>query len=147
MRSRALWHAFDQRQTRGWSNVGNQSPGTSGRLKRSTSVTAISKCLLSDLRTRLCYCPRSRCTNRDWDESHAQWLTDAGFYSCENEKAGHALGVQWMSVPNKKTKSRDRKLLQRQRWFRSGQKWRTGCEGRISTLKRRQDCVAACTPV
>jgi IS5 family transposase len=62
---------------------------------------------------------------------------DAGFYSCENEKAGHALGVQWMSVPNKKTKSSDRKLLQRQRWFRSGQKWRTGCEGRISTLKRR----------
>jgi len=62
---------------------------------------------------------------------------DAGFYSCENEKAGHALGVQWMSVPNKKTKSCDRKLLQRQRWFRSGQKWRTGCEGRISTLKRR----------
>jgi IS5 family transposase len=28
---------------------------------------------------------------------------DAGFYSRENEKAGQALGVQWMSVPNKKT--------------------------------------------
>ena len=62
---------------------------------------------------------------------------DAGFYSCENEKAGHALGVQWMSVPNKKTKSSDRKLLQHQRWFRNGQKWRTGSEGRISVLKRR----------
>jgi IS5 family transposase len=62
---------------------------------------------------------------------------DAGFYSCENERAGRALGVKWMSVPNKKTKSADRKLLQRQGWFRRGQKWRTGCEGRISTLKRR----------
>jgi len=25
----------------------------------------------------------------------------------------------------------------RQRWFRRGQRWRTGCEGRISALKRR----------
>jgi IS5 family transposase len=62
---------------------------------------------------------------------------DAGFYSRESEKAGQALGVRWMSVPNKKTTSSDRKLLQRQRWFRSGQKWRTGSEGRISVLKRR----------
>src|SRR5258705_5382732 len=62
---------------------------------------------------------------------------DAGFYSRENEKAGQALGVRWMSVPNKKTTSSERKLLQHQRWFRNGQKWRTGSEGRISVLKRR----------
>jgi len=62
---------------------------------------------------------------------------DAGFYSRENQKAGQALGVRWMSVPNKNTKSGERKLLQRQRWFRRGQKWRTGSEGRISVLKRR----------
>src|SRR6267378_5478037 len=62
---------------------------------------------------------------------------DAGFYSRENEKAGQVLGVRWMSVPNKKTTSRERKLLEHQRWFRSGQKWRTGSEGRISVLKRR----------
>jgi IS5 family transposase len=37
---------------------------------------------------------------------------DAGFYSRENEKAGQALGVQWMSVPNKNTESSERKLLQ-----------------------------------
>jgi len=62
---------------------------------------------------------------------------DAGFYSSKNEKAGQALGVRWMSVPSKKTKSSERKLLQHQRWFRKGQKWRTGSEGRISVLKRR----------
>jgi IS5 family transposase len=62
---------------------------------------------------------------------------DAGFYSRENEKAGQALGVQCMSVPNKNTTSSERKLLQHQRWFRRGQKWRTGSEGRISVLKRR----------
>jgi IS5 family transposase len=62
---------------------------------------------------------------------------DAGFYSRENEKTGQALGVKWMSVPNKKTTSSERKCLQHQRWFRRGQKWRTGSEGRISVLKRR----------
>jgi IS5 family transposase len=62
---------------------------------------------------------------------------DAGFYSRENEKAGQALGVQWMSAPNKNTESSERKLLQHQRWFRRGQKWRNGSEGRISVLKRR----------
>jgi IS5 family transposase len=62
---------------------------------------------------------------------------DAGFYSRENEKAGQALGVRWMSVPNRKTTSSERKRLQHQRWFRRGQKWRTGSEGRISVLKRR----------
>ena len=62
---------------------------------------------------------------------------DAGFYSRENEKTGQALGVRWMSVPNKKTTSTERKLLQHQGWYRNGQKWRTGSEGRISVLKRR----------
>ena len=28
-------------------------------------------------------------------------------------------------------------LLERKRWFREAQRWRTGCEGRISLLKRR----------
>jgi hypothetical protein len=27
--------------------------------------------------------------------------------------------------------------VQKKRWFRNGQKWRTGCEGRISVAKRR----------
>jgi IS5 family transposase len=62
---------------------------------------------------------------------------DAGFYSCEQEKAAQAMGVRRISVPNKRTKSAGRKHLYRQRWFRNGQRWRTGSEGRISTLKRR----------
>ena len=62
---------------------------------------------------------------------------DAGFYSQENEKAAQAMGVQRIAVPNKNTKSAERRQIHRQRWFRRGQKWRTGSEGRISTLKRR----------
>ena len=62
---------------------------------------------------------------------------DAGFYSQENEKAAQAMGVQRIAVPNKRTKSAERQRIHRQRWFRGGQRWRTGSEGRISTLKRR----------
>jgi hypothetical protein len=40
-------------------------------------------------------------------------------------------------IPNRSTKSPERKREQKERWFRNGQKWRTGCEGRISVVKRR----------
>ena len=62
---------------------------------------------------------------------------DAGFYSTKNEKEAKEKGVKRVCVPNRSTKSGERKREQRKRWFRNGQKWRTGCEGRISVLKRR----------
>ena len=62
---------------------------------------------------------------------------DAGFFSGQNEATAHARGVKRISIPNRSTKSAERKKLQKKRWFRNAQKWRTGCEGRISLLKRR----------
>jgi transposase, IS5 family len=62
---------------------------------------------------------------------------DAGFYSAKNDIAAHARGVKRVCIPNRSTKSADRKREQKKRWFRSGQRWRTGCEGRISVSKRR----------
>ena len=62
---------------------------------------------------------------------------DAGFFSTRNEAAAHARGVKRVSIPNRSTKSVERKKHQKKRWFRNGQKWRTGAEGRISLLKRR----------
>jgi IS5 family transposase len=62
---------------------------------------------------------------------------DAAFYSAKNEAAAKARGVKRICIPNRSTKSLERKLEQRKRWFRNGQKWRTGCEGRISVVKRR----------
>jgi IS5 family transposase len=62
---------------------------------------------------------------------------DAGFYSEANEKAAYEMGVKRVSMPNRSTKSAERRHLQKKRWFRKGQPWRTGCEGRISVLKRR----------
>jgi IS5 family transposase len=62
---------------------------------------------------------------------------DAGFYSAEGETTVKAMGVKRVSVPNRSTKSAERKQEQKKRWFKKGQKWRTGSEGRISVLKRR----------
>ena len=78
-------------------------------------------------------------------ESHEQKLGcvprlmagDAAFYSAKNEAAAHNKGVKRVCIPNRSTKSAERKREQKKRWFKQGQKWRTGCEGRISVLKRR----------
>jgi IS5 family transposase len=63
--------------------------------------------------------------------------TDAAFYSHANETAAKKMGVQRVAIPNRSTQSEERRLLQKKRWFRKAQAWRTGCEGRISLLKRR----------
>ena len=62
---------------------------------------------------------------------------DAAFYSGRNEAAAKAMGVKRVCIPNRASKSPERKREQKKRWFRNGQKWRTGCEGRISVIKRR----------
>ena len=90
---------------------------------------------------------------RPWDsellvpavESHQQQFArvprlvaaDAAFYSKMNEVKLHQIGVRHVAVPNRNTRSQERKRLQRRPWFKQGQRWRTGCEGRISVLKRR----------
>jgi IS5 family transposase len=62
---------------------------------------------------------------------------DAAFYSARNEAAAKAKGVKRVCIPNRSTKSPERKREQKKRWFRNGQRWRTGCEGRVSVTKRR----------
>jgi IS5 family transposase len=62
---------------------------------------------------------------------------DAGYYSRANEEAVKKMGVKYVSIPNRSTRSEERRKLQKRRWFKQGQVWRTGCEGRISTVKRR----------
>jgi IS5 family transposase len=64
--------------------------------------------------------------------------TDAGFFSLENVRQAKELGVKRVAVPNKRGRDSARSKEQKQRWFRRAQRWRVGCEGRISVLKRRQ---------
>lgn len=56
---------------------------------------------------------------------------DAGFSSAANERLAHELGVKHVALP------RAKRAQPKQRWFRRALRWRTGCEGRISVLKRR----------
>lgn len=62
---------------------------------------------------------------------------DAAFFSAANETAAQAAGVKQVAIPSKATKSPVRRAHQKERWFRRAQRWRVGCEGRISVLKRR----------
>jgi IS5 family transposase len=62
---------------------------------------------------------------------------DRGFTSAHNEHTATAMGVRRVVLPAKGRKSPARRAHERQRWFRRGQRWRTGSEGRISVVKRR----------
>lgn len=62
---------------------------------------------------------------------------DRGFSSAKNEDAALARGVRRVILPRPGRKTPARRAHERQRWFRRGQRWRVGCEGRISVLKRR----------
>jgi IS5 family transposase len=62
---------------------------------------------------------------------------DRGFSSAANERAATARGVRRVILPRRGPQSPARRAFEHQRWFRRGQRWRGGCEGRISVLKRR----------
>ena len=62
---------------------------------------------------------------------------DRGFASATNEDAAVARGVRRVILPRPGRKTPARRAHERERWFRRGQRWRVGCEGRISVIKRR----------
>ena len=62
---------------------------------------------------------------------------DRGFSSAKNEQAAVTAASAAWSCRGPGRKSPARRAHERQRWFRRGQRWRVGCEGRISVLKRR----------
>jgi len=62
---------------------------------------------------------------------------DAAFASAANEQVATERGVRRVALPRHGRISVSRRVQQKQRWFRRAMRWRTGCEGRISALKRR----------
>jgi transposase, IS5 family len=57
-------------------------------------------------------------------------VADGGFASAANERAAVDHGVRWVVLPRQRRHGRSRAI-------RAALRWRTGCEGRISALKRR----------
>src|SRR5438552_1955264 len=62
---------------------------------------------------------------------------DAAFASAATEQAATAREIKHVALPRRGRLSAARRAHQQQRWFRRALRWRTGCEGRISALKRR----------
>ena len=61
---------------------------------------------------------------------------DRGYGQPVVERDPHNLQVRTVAIPRQATTSAARKMLGHSRSFRKLVKWRTGCEGRISYLKR-----------
>jgi IS5 family transposase len=64
-------------------------------------------------------------------------VADAGCASARNERAATLRGGRRVALPTRGRLSPRRRAHQRPRWFRRALRWRTGCEGRSSALKRR----------
>jgi len=62
---------------------------------------------------------------------------DRGFYSQANEDWLKGSGVKQVSIPARGKISRERRIYQKQSWFKRLQRFRAGCEARISLLKRK----------
>ena len=61
---------------------------------------------------------------------------DRGFQSSSNEQLAYEKGVKRVCLPQKGKKSKERQQIEKSRWFKAGQRFRAGSEGRISVLKR-----------
>ena len=56
---------------------------------------------------------------------------------CLGRQRTRLVRARRLILPRPGRKTRERRAFERQRWFRRGQRWRVGCEGRISVIKRR----------
>jgi len=63
--------------------------------------------------------------------------SDRGFYSQDNVDELRARGVRQVSIPIRGKASAESRAYQRQSWFKRLQRFRAGCEARISLLKRK----------
>ena len=75
---------------------------------------------------------------------HASWLLMPPSIPPRTRPLQKPKGVKRVCIPNRSSKSAERRREQKKRWFRNGQKWRTGCEGRISVAKRRHVLDRSC---
>lgn len=63
---------------------------------------------------------------------------DGGFASTANERRAQDLGVKYIALIRRRRDSGgSARAAPRSRWWERARRWRTGCEGRISVLKRR----------
>jgi IS5 family transposase len=81
--------------------------------------------------------PAIECHQKAFHRAPRLLAADAGFWSGANRQEAERAGVEQVCVPATGRLSAMQRQRQHQRWFRRGQRWRTGSEGRVSVLKRR----------
>lgn len=62
--------------------------------------------------------------------------SDRRFFSAENERLAYEFGVKKVSICKLGYRSKDRKKIEKERWFKKLQRFRNGIEGLISGLMR-----------
>jgi IS5 family transposase len=61
---------------------------------------------------------------------------DRRFFSADNEKKAYQAGIEKVSICKPGYRSKDRKQIEKERWYKTLQRFRTGIEGIISALMR-----------
>lgn len=61
---------------------------------------------------------------------------DQGLFSPANERLAQRLGVKQIAIPQPGSKTAQRRAYEKQAWFKRGQRFRNGIEGRISVVRR-----------
>jgi transposase, IS5 family len=61
---------------------------------------------------------------------------DQGLFSPANERLAQRLGVRQIAIPQPGSKTAQRQAHEKQAWFKHGQRFRNGIEGRISVVRR-----------
>jgi IS5 family transposase len=61
---------------------------------------------------------------------------DRGLFSPQNERLARRLGVKQICLPQPGYQTEQRRRQERQAWFKQGQRFRNGIEGRISVVRR-----------
>lgn len=74
---------------------------------------------------------------RQFGRPPKELAADRGFSNRRQERELQGRGVEHVCIPYRGNKSAARKVFERQAWFRRLARWRAGCEGRISLLKRK----------
>lgn len=72
-----------------------------------------------------------------FDKLPAEIATDRGFSSADNEAKLKEAGIEHVSMPKKGKLDKERQQHQKQHWFKRLQRFRAGCEAKISLLKRK----------
>src|ERR1700732_4647422 len=101
----------------------------------------------SGLQIRLCCCPRSRCTNRDWDESRVWWPPMRDFIRARTRKRGKRRECGGCRFPIRTPQVTNGNAFSTSVGFGEGKSGEPARRDESACSKEDTGCVVACIPV